>query len=435
LDAGTVGGKAGRKEKGEMNRATVMMAAGLLGAAARAGINIPSDGSDGQLYVTNNTCIDLAQAVTGLWNDNNSANAGKGIYDSNRWAVVFKYTNVYVAAGATVTFSNHPNRAPVVWLVSGDATIDGTVSVNGQDCVNTPALAEPGPGGFRGGMARYSDSATPSAGFGPGGGGLRAGGSFGTTGAGNAGLAPPYGNPSLLPLIGGSGGGGDEFNTSSGRGGGAGGGAILIACARQLSVNGAVTSRGGNGMSEHYGSRTSGGSGGGLRLVSETLDGSGTLDASGGAGAEGGASGGAGRIRIERVSYAGTHAVVPEPSVLQLDPGATPLIWPATNAPTVRIVSIGGQAMPADPRAAFGGAGPDVAIPETNLTTVVLVTTNVEEAATVIVRVTPRANTDYTTVSATVDAVLSTDPLVIRWKANVPVGVGASAVQVRVVRP
>jgi hypothetical protein len=256
-------------------------------------------------------------------------------------------------------------------------------------------------------------------------------------GAGESGATPTYGNPSLLPLIGGSGGGSWEPRTPTppAAGGGGGGGALLIACARTLSVNGAVTARGGNGMNEHYGTLTGGGSGGGLRLVAETLNGNGTLDVSGGIGAEGAMSGGAGRIRIERVSYAGAHAIVPEPSVLQLDPGATPLIWPATNAPSVRIVSIGGEPMPADPRSAFGGAGPDVAIPETNVTSVVLLTTNVEAAATVIVRITPRANADYTTVAATVDEVLSSDPPVIRWKADIPVNTGASAIQVRVVRP
>ena len=51
------------------------------------------------------------------------------------------------------------------------------------------------------------------------------------------------------------------------------------------------------------------------------------------------------------------------------------------------------------------------------------------------VRVIPRANGNYTEITATLDSVVSTTPLVIRWTANVPVNDGYSAVQVKVVRP
>ena len=109
---------------------TCAVVAAMSMAAARAALNIPSDGSDGALVITANTVIDLSQAVTGNWDANNSANAGKGIYDSSKWAVVFKYSSVTIQGGATVTFKNHASRAPVVWLVQGDVTINGTVSLD-----------------------------------------------------------------------------------------------------------------------------------------------------------------------------------------------------------------------------------------------------------------------------------------------------------------
>src|SRR5271157_5990859 len=112
---------------------------------ARAGLNVQSDGSDGPLIVTNNLVIDLNRATVGNWNLNNQTNAGNGVYDPQRWAVVFKYTYVIIYGGATVTFINNSTRAPVVWLVQGDVQIDGTVSLNGQDAVLAPLLAEPGP--------------------------------------------------------------------------------------------------------------------------------------------------------------------------------------------------------------------------------------------------------------------------------------------------
>jgi len=406
-----------------MKRIGWMLAVGLVcGGVAVADIVVPSDGSDGELYVTTDTVIDLSQAVAGNWDDDNSANAGRGIYDSNKWAVVFKYTNVTVDAGATVTFNNHPSRAPVVWLVSGDVTINGTVNLKGQNRRTAPNLAEPGPGGFRGGMSRYSSLVLDGAGFGPGGGRERGGGGYGADGGSAGGSA--YGNPSILPLIGGSGGGG--YPT----GGGAGGGAILIACTGTFALDGTITVAGGNGGSS--GNYPPGGSGGAVRLVVGGLLGSGNVLATGGTGYGDGAQG---RIRLERVTDVGTVAISPEPSIVALESGATPLIWPPYNAPTVRIVSVGGESSPADPRASFGIEGADVMLMETNTASVVVETTNVEEVSTVQVRVTPRANSNYSSVDATVDEVVSTDPLVVRWVADIPIKAGYSAIQVKVVRP
>jgi hypothetical protein len=39
-----------------------------------ASINVPSDGSDGAFIPTTSVEVDLSQAVTGTWSDNNTAN-------------------------------------------------------------------------------------------------------------------------------------------------------------------------------------------------------------------------------------------------------------------------------------------------------------------------------------------------------------------------
>lgn len=153
----------------------------LVGAVspAFAQLTIPSDGSDGTFSPAANVEIDISQAVTGTWSDDNSANSGKGIYDATKWAIVFKYASVNIPEGVTVTFKNHASRAPVVWLVQGDVMIAGTVSVNGKpgvDGTESAVPVEPGPGGFRGGA---SGPAGNGAGLGPG------DGSYGNT----------YGNP------------------------------------------------------------------------------------------------------------------------------------------------------------------------------------------------------------------------------------------------
>ncbi|MGB8169903.1 MAG: hypothetical protein WCF18_20540 [Chthoniobacteraceae bacterium] len=404
---------------------------------ARAAITIPgaNNGTDGVLNVTTDIVIDLSQAVAGAWDADNTANAGKGIYDASKWAVVFKYSSVTVAAGKTVTFTNHPSRAPVVWLVSGNVTIDGTVSLNGGSGGNRPAppvLAEPGPGGFRGGAGYYEvgSGLYGAAGFGVGG-GLRQnngtngdgyGGSYGTQGSNGP---ATYGNPSLIPLLGGSGGSGAAYYPA----GGAGGGAILIATANALSISGTIRANGGNaGNPNNY--TAGGGSGGGIRLIADTFAGAGTLQALGGAN---GFAGGLGRIRIERVTNTATAAVTPDPSLVPLTAGDTALLWPPVGAPEVKILSIGGTAAPTDPRASFGSAGADVALPEAATTQVLIETTNVEQAAQVQVRVAPRANANATVVNATVSTVIS--PTVVQWTATLPVNVGYSAVQVKVVRP
>lgn len=259
---------------------------------ARAAITVPgASNTDGELLVTTNTVIDLSQVVAAAWDSDNTAHAVKGVYDSNKWAVVFKYSRVQVDAGATVTFKNHPGRAPVVWLVDGDVEITGVVSLNGGDGVNPPNLAEPGPGGFRGGSGYYSGGFDSGPGFGVGGGNRSgAGGSYGTQSGGGQ-NQPPYGNPSLVPLIGGSGGAAHEGGY--GTGAGAGGGAILIAASGEVVVTGLLAADGGH----QQGFPAGAGRDGAIRIVANTLGGTGTLKALGSGGHQG--PGGLGRIRLE----------------------------------------------------------------------------------------------------------------------------------------
>ena len=424
-----------------MKKMTHLMTCAVVAAmsmeVAKAALNIPSNGTDGDLVVTNNLEIDLSRATPGNWDDDNSANAGNGIYDASKWAVVFHYRSVIVQGGATVTFKNHAKRAPVVWLVQSNVTVNGTVSLDGQGSQLSPWLAEPGPGGFRGGSGYYASGAGSSAGFGPGGGPFDSwsgiGGGYGT-------VAPypvnkgqtNYGNVSLIPLIGGAGGGGSANGMNFG--GGAGGGAILIACRENLSVTGTIRA---NGSQTQYGG---GGSGGGIRLVADTFAGSGLIEAvcrpgNGPYGGTANAVGGQGRIRIERVTNAFTPLPIPQPSVVELGSGATPVIWLPTNGPTVSIVSIDGNAAPADPRAEFGAFGADVVLPQITNVTVVVLTTNVEPASVVIVRATPRSDGSFRQATAAVTEIVSEVPQVVRWTANVPVQNGYAAIQVKVVRP
>ena len=130
----------------------------------------PGCGTDGVFDPNANIVIDLRLAAYGLdpngvpyeW-DSVSPVPGRGIYDPNKWAVVFKYSSVNVGSGKTVSFINHPSGAPVVWLVQGNVTIAGTVSVNGQDRMDNGEYAVGGPGGFRGSMPFVVEIANGSA--------------------------------------------------------------------------------------------------------------------------------------------------------------------------------------------------------------------------------------------------------------------------------
>ena len=348
-----------------------------LAPAALAQLAVPSDGSDGALIVSSNTVIDLSQAVTGSWDANNSDHAGSGIYDSNQWAVVFKYSSVTLYAnrdtngtltGNNVTFINHPSHAPVIWLVQGNVAINGNLNLNGQPGTSaTPQQyfpAEPGPGGFRGGA---SGPLGTGSGYGPGGG--MAGIGLGSSGS----YAGAYGNPQILPLIGGSGSAGVSGGFSGTYSGSAGGGAILIVAGGNVSVSGSITANGGSIGSAN-------GSGGAIRIVADQILGNGTIDASLPAGAPG-------RTRMEANFLSPQLTIFP--NAIAVPPTKTPVIFPATNAPAVSLVSVDGQPAPADPTAPLSSTA-DLRIQNPNPVNLIFQTRNLPIQGTVSVRVTPK---------------------------------------------
>ena len=335
---------------------------GSFAPALSAQLNIPSDGSDGSLVITASTNIDLGKAINGVWSNSVIlANMRRGIYDAEKWAVVFKYSSVSIASGATVTFSNHPTRAPVVWLVKGSVTIDGTLNLDGRPYTSDPfSVPEPGPGGFRGGARDLPAYGLPNgSGFGPG-------GYFNDNGY--YGSLRPYGNPQIVPLIGGSGGSGWHDGSFTG---GGGGGAILIAAVSNITVNGTCSANGG-GNGVYWGS------GGAIRLVADQILGNGRVEA---------VSVYPGRIRLEANALS-TDLTLNPPTVKA--PPAPLVIWPDTNAPTVKVVSVAGQAAPNDPTAPTTAPFSELTIASTNFVTVVLQTSNFPTNGTVNVYLKPR---------------------------------------------
>ena len=74
-------------------------------------------------------------------------------------------------------------------------------------------------------------------------------------------------------------------------------------------------------------------------------------------------------------------------------------------------------------------------LPQTTNTAVVVQTVNAETASQVLVRVTARANAQFTETAATLVQTNSLNPLTLTWVANVPVNAGFSSLIARVIRP
>lgn len=429
-------------------RVTVLAGLLSLGGSGLHALTIPSDGSDGIFAPSSSVVIDLSQAVTGAWN---APGNGNGVYDPAQWAIVFKYESVTIPSGVTVTFLNHPSRAPVIWLVQGEVSINGTVALdgaNGHAGTVVRTFSEPGPGGFRGG--RGSDTHTlGSGGMGPGGSHYGANNDHASSGAGYGsagGLGATswsaqtpgepggtYGNPGVFPLIGGSGAAGSA-NGSFGKGGGAGGGAILIATPGSFSLNGQIRANGGNGSGSGGpggGNRGSGGgSGGGIRLIADTISGDGILRALGGSGGIGsagtaGGNGGFGRIRIE--AFTNTLTDLGNPPYALGVPEAEPRIFRESSTPAIRSVSLNGETVPDDPRSELSFPHTDVSLAAAGLATLLIEAEFVPLDGEVLVRVIRRSGRDETVFASLTGGTFEAST----WSAEVPVADGFSTVQVR----
>jgi len=275
---------------------------------------------------------------------------------------IFNFTTVNIPSDVTVTFTKNSKNTPVCFLAQGDVTIAGTIDVSGQNAsTSMPGLG--GPGGYNGGYAGGSGLAAGN-GLGPGGGGggtsscnYGAAGGFGTTGAnyGNCAIAgAPYGNASLIPLIGGSGGGGEGYFGNNQHGAG-GGGAILIASSVNINVTGYVAANGGGGFDA-----SGSGSGGGIKFMANAISGSGTISAKGGQ--TGASPGGKGRIRIEAYTNSLVAGTDPPYSLNIYSTSNPPQGVFLANEPILRIDQIAGVT----PQIRTGSyAQPDIFLPST----------------------------------------------------------------------
>ncbi len=363
--------------------ATILL--GDTGVAHAQGFDSGSDGSDGALsFPAGAGVVDFDPTALGVDADGDN---------------IFHFTTITIPAGTTVKLraSILGEGTPVYWLASGLVQIDGIVDANGAvgHSVNDPAVpTEPGAGGWSGG-AGGGATFPPQAGNGPGGGPAGtpgtagAGGSHASAGsaAGQSSAGETYGSQFVQPLLGGSGGGGGGVSGTAGAGGGGGGGAFLIASSDRIRVDGTIRANGAN-RNQDFGSGIAG-SGGAIRLLAPTIEGAGALRARGGTAGGVFGSGGFGRIRIEAFAYLGPSDSDPLPSVAS--PGR---VFPPANAPTVRVLTVDGQAVSSDPSGSF--VTPDATINAAGAITVVIQATNIPPGTVVQLTVRPEAGPGVT---------------------------------------
>lgn len=288
---------------------------------------------------------------------------------------VYHFTTITIPADVTLRFrANKAGAAPIHWLATGAVTINGILDLNGEDGHgSSPAISRlpsvPGPGGFAGGFRGRAPNTAPQGGFGPGGGPAGSCASYARQACSNS---FAYGNAFLLPLIGGSGGGGGQSN---GGGGGAGGGALLIASSVSININGAIQAKGGTGgTGEHF---RGGGSGGAIRLVTPTITGTGTLTVAGGSLVS------VGRIRLEASQNTFTGSITGDARTVTLL--ASTILLLTSPQPKVRVTSVGGQAISANPKGSFDPV--DVTISTAQAVTIALEGKNIPTGTTVAVTV------------------------------------------------
>ena len=295
---------------------------------------------------------------------------------------VFHFTTITISGDITIFMRARSFRIqrPVVWLASGGVAIQGRIDLNGDsghvsaNNITVRKNADPGPGGYPGGLGGLFGG-QPQLGFGPGGGkAARCNASYAvvaslSVGCNTAGTA--YGNVSILPLVGGSGGSGGPGNASNnGAGGGAGGGAIRISSSAWIAfgtglnaANSAAVNCGNGifGTPHHYiiadggrspNSASGGGSGGAVHLQAPIVAGCGNhLFARGASGDDLGlgfsTTSSSGRIRVDSSSSFGI-GTDPAASTGPLVPIQVP-----TAQPVLRITSINGVNVPVNPSAGY----------------------------------------------------------------------------------
>ncbi|RLJ15759.1 hypothetical protein DJ030_17980 [bacterium endosymbiont of Escarpia laminata] len=284
---------------------------------------------------------------------------------------------------AVINFQRNPANTDVTLLISGDLTIaagnridlNGVVGTRGSNAINGIGGLG-GPGGFRGGDGGYllvNFQSDGGAGLGP------AGGDGSTLDPVVAAQPGQFvGIPELLPMIGGSGGGG-----------GGGGGALLVAANGTVEINGTLNANGAAGgayWSSTCASSGAAGSGGSVRVIADTITGTGRVNALRGSTV---ASYGAVRLEAFTNTLPGSNTT----PIATRVPAPGPLANPITSSVAITSVAgevvsqVNGELLSELPQGWMGEV--DILLPAPGIVAVDVASSEVPEGTTVDVTVKP----------------------------------------------
>lgn len=295
----------GTSDTGFNNAGVATSSATVSGSGDSAGVILTSTtidggtGADGNLNLTDGTGC----SGTGLTWSSPTCTIDTDI------KATFNFGTINIPTGTTLTAENYLRINGVIIYATGNVTIGGTVSLNGNNGALNSAGGTGGAGASSfgaGGTSLGASGGGGGTGFGAGhnngGGGAGHGGAGGAGGSGGAG-----GGTYNTANVGGSGGGG----ANGGGSGGGGGGSVAIQSAGTITINsgGVVRANGGTGGegASSFSGGGGGGSGGRIVLVAQTITNSGSIQSKGGTGGDsdvfeglgGGGGGGGGRIILQ----------------------------------------------------------------------------------------------------------------------------------------
>lgn len=162
-----------------------------------------------------------------------------------------------------------------------------------------------------------------------------------------------------------------------------------------------------------------------MRIVASAVAGGGRVEAIAGSGYGPSTNG---RIRIEANTLAPSLTTAPE--TIRVAPASPPVIWPAANAPKVRVVSVDSVNASADPNARLI-AEADVAIQNNSPVNIVLEATNFPIEGVIQLTITPKFG-DRTTHTATrIDGNITQST----WQVTTTLPQGFVTLQARATQP
>ena len=188
----------------------------------------------------------------------------------------------------------------------------------------------------------------------------------------------------------------------------------MIAASGQVTVSGTIAAEGVLRQYNYFYLHNLTSAGGAIKIIANQLLGDGTISAA--------------RTRVEANTV--SQQINLNPNTAAVPPGTVPIIWPADSAPTVTVLGVNSQSVPADPRAGVLTTS-DVTIQTNAPVDVSLQARNFPPSGSVVLRVNPKYGNFYTVNASFVSGVFTQS----LWKATTTLPNGFCTLQAHATSP